>query len=207
MAVEGTPDEIGEQTGVLTKEPLKRLMNFAPDLLRAFGQEKRLPMLKVLGNSMVPQFPADHLAEMEAVIKHSGVDRDLAIIGNTWADISKLGGCSVLIVECERTTTGNPLFGRNLDYTTGGILNEYSLVQVVRPKGKHAFAAVGFPGSIGVMSGINDTGLALATLEVKSAKDKSAKFDGKGMPYALGYRRILEECTTIDEAVKLLNSI
>src|SRR5207253_10596101 len=69
------------------------------------------------------------------------------------------------------------------------------------------FAAIGFPGSIGVLSGINDAGLALATLEVKSAKDQSAKFDGKGVPYALSYRRILEECTTIDAAVKLLNSI
>jgi hypothetical protein len=207
MIVEGTPEEIGEQIGVLTKEPLKRLMNFAPDLLRAFGQEKQLPMLKLVSKAMLPQFPADHRAELEAMVKASSVDHDLAIIGNTWADISKLGGCSALIVQGERSATGRPLFGRNLDYTTGGILQDFSLVQVVRPKGKHAFAAVGFPGSIGVLSGMNDSGLALATLEVQSAKDKSAKFDRKGVPYALSYRRILEECTTIEEAVRLLNSI
>ena len=207
LRVEGTPEEIGEQTAALTKEPLTRLVNYAPDLLKAFGQEKRLPLLKMVGKSMVPQFPADHSKEMEAVVKHGGLDRDLAIVGNTFADISKAGGCSVLLVTKDRSATGEILFGRNLDCMTGGFLNEYSLVQVVRPKGKHAFASVGFPGFIGVTSGINDAGLALATLEVYQAKDKSARFDAKGVPYLLTYRRILEECTTIEESVKLLESI
>lgn len=207
LTVAGTPEEIGEQTAVLTKEPLKRLLHFAPDLLKEFGQEQRLPLLKMVGKSMVPQFPPDHLKEFDALAKHSGLDRDLGIVGNTFADISKAGGCSVLLVNADRSATGQPLFGRNLDYVTGGFLNEYSLVQIVRPKGKHAFVSIGFPGFIGVMSGINVSGLALASLEVYTAKDKSAKFDAKGVPYLLSYRRILEECTTIDEAVKLLESI
>jgi hypothetical protein len=207
LVVEGTPEEIGEQTAALTKQPLNRLMNFAPALLKEFGQEKQLPMLKIVGKSMLSQFPADHRKEFEAIVKRSGLDRDLGIVGNTFADVSKAGGCSVLLVEPARSATGQILFGRNLDYVTGGFLNEFSLVQVVRPKGKHAFASVGFPGFIGVTSGINDAGLALATLEVRTAKDRSAKFDARGVPYLLGYRRILEECTTIDEAVKLLESI
>ena len=207
LVVEGTPEEIGEQVATLTKAPLKRLLEYAPALLKEFGQEKQLPMLKLVGKSMLPQFPPDHLKEFEAVVKHSGLDRDLGIVGNTFADISKAGGCSVLLVEPARSATGQILFGRNLDYITGGFLNEFSIVQVVRPKGKHAFASVGFPGFIGVTSGINDTGLTLATLEVRTAKDRSAKFDAKGVPYLLGYRRILEECSTIDEAIKLLESI
>jgi hypothetical protein len=207
LSVEGTPEEIGEQTATLTKDALKRLLNFAPDLLKEFGQEKRLPLLKMVGKSMLPQFPPDHLKEFEVLVKHSGLDRDLGIVGNTFADISKAGGCSVLLVSADRSATGQPLFGRNLDYMTGGFLNEYTLVQAVRPKDKHAFVSIGFPGFIGVTSGINDAGLTLATLEVYQAKDKSAKFDAKGVPYLLSYRRILEECTTIDEAVKLLESI
>ncbi len=207
LMVEGTPEEIGEQTAQLTRAPLKKLMNYAPDLLKAFGMESRLPLLKAVGKTMLPQFPKDYRAELDSVIKHSGIDPDLMIVGNTFADISKAANCSVLIVEPEKSATGQVLFGRNLDYPTGGFLNEYSLVQVVRPRGKHAYAAVGFPGFVGVTSGINDAGLALATLEVRTAKDQSAKFDAKGMPYLLSYRRILEECTTIDEAVKLLESI
>src|SRR6516225_4341707 len=134
LRVEGTPEEIGEQTAALTKAPLTRLINYAPDLLKSFGQEKRLPLLKMVGKSMVPQFPADHLKEMDALVKASDLDRDLAIVGNTFADISKAGGCSVLLVTKNRSASGEILFGRNLDYMTAGFLNEYSLLQVVKPK-------------------------------------------------------------------------
>ncbi|HZT80514.1 MAG TPA: C45 family peptidase [Gemmataceae bacterium] len=207
LMVEGTPDEIGEQTGTLTKDALKRLFGFAPEFLKAHGYEKAWPQLLTLAKSMVPQFPPDHLKEMDALVKASGQDRDLAIAGNTFADIKKIGGCSTLIVEADRSATKAPLFGRNLDYPTMGFLHEYSLVTVCRPKGKHAFASVGFPGFVGVLSGMNDAGLSLATLEVYSAKDRSLKFDPKGVPYALVYRRILEECTTVEEAEKLLRSV
>ena len=122
-------------------------------------------------------------------------------------DVKKIGGCSTLIVEPARSTTGGPLFGRNLDFPTLGILEKYSLVTVCRPEGKHAFASIGFPGMLGCLSGMNDAGLAVATLEVYSAADGSAGFSLLGTPYAMCYRRILEECTTIDEAEKLLRSM
>src|SRR6266849_937393 len=109
LRVEGTPEEIGEQTAALTKGPLVRLINYAPDLLKAFGREKQLPMLKKIGNGMLPQFPADHLKEMDAMVKHSGLDHDLAVVGNTFADISKMGGCSVLLVDKARSASGEIL--------------------------------------------------------------------------------------------------
>jgi len=55
-------------------------------------------------------------------------------------------GCSSLLIEPSRSATGGPLFGRNLDFYGRGILHKYSLVAVYRPDGKHAFAAVTFPG-------------------------------------------------------------
>ncbi len=60
---------------------------------------------------------------------------------------------------------------------------------------------------LGCLSGMNDAGLAVATLEVYSSADGSASFSLHGTPYAMCYRRILEECTTIDEAEKLLRSM
>ena len=58
-----------------------------------------------------------------------------------------------------------------------------------------------------MLSGMNDAGLALAVLECYSANDNSAKFDPEGTPYALCFRRLLEECTTVAEAEKLLKSL
>src|SRR5262249_33542427 len=154
-----------------------------------------------------PQFPPDHRRELDALVKRAGVDPDLAVFGNTMADILKVAGCSTLIVQPARSASGAPLFGRNLDYPTLGFLHEYTLVTVYRPTDKHAFASVGFPGMIGCLSGMNDAGLAVATLEVYTANDGSPRLDPKGIPYALGFRRILEECTTVAEAEQLLRTM
>jgi predicted choloylglycine hydrolase len=54
---------------------------------------------------------------------------------------------------------------------------------------------------------MNDAGLSLAVLEVVDIKEGQTRFDGKGIPYALCFRKLLEECTTIDEAKKLLSSL
>ena len=129
------------------------------------------------------------------------------MFGNTFPDISKAAGCASLIVGKERSATGGPLFGRNLDYPTLGYLQQYSLVTVYRPKGKHAFASIGFPGMIGCLSGMNDAGLALAVHEVRKTKDGSPGLDIKGRPYTLAFRRVLEECTTVAEAEKLLRGM
>jgi isopenicillin-N N-acyltransferase-like protein len=63
---------------------------------------------------------------------------------------------------------------------------------------------VGFPGLIGCLSGLNDRGLAVAVLEVPQARLGEKRFDAAGTPYALCYRRLLEECSTIQEAYDLL---
>ncbi len=86
-------------------------------------------------------------------------------------------------------------------------MQHYSLVTVYRPKGKLAFVAVGFPGLVGVLSGMNEEGLALAVLEVFATKLDGPKFDGKGVPYAVCLRRVLEKARTIDEAKKLLEGM
>jgi predicted choloylglycine hydrolase len=54
---------------------------------------------------------------------------------------------------------------------------------------------------------MNDAGLCLGILEVRHVKDGVEKFDAFGTPYALCYRRIMEECSTVEEAEKLLKTM
>ena len=66
----------------------------------------------------------------------------MGILANTLADIYRgTFSCSSLIVDAKRSATKGPLFGRNLDFYTLGLLDKYSLVTVHRPKGKHAFVS------------------------------------------------------------------
>jgi predicted choloylglycine hydrolase len=207
LMVEGTPEEIGKQVGILAIKPAPQILNVIQEFLKVRGLDKAWPWLVKVCNSMVPQFPPDHLKELEAAAKSSGIDRDHFIVVNTAYDIIKVSGCSTLVVAPEKSVSGTPLFGRNLDFFLIAQVNEYSLVTIYRPKGKHAFASIGFPGIFGCMSGMNDAGLALASNEVKSSKDGSPKYDLKATPLVLAFRQILEECTTVEEVEKFLRSM
>ncbi len=54
---------------------------------------------------------------------------------------------------------------------------------------------------------MNDAGLAVAVLEVFQVKAGAKKLDRAGDPYAMCYRRILEECTNITEARQALETM
>ncbi len=211
LTVQGTPQQIGQQVAELAAVPAKRLIRYPEDCVKALGLKLMWQVLVASGEKLLHNFPQQHSAELEAMIQHAQqraqLRRDLFISGNTLFDITKAFGCSTLLVDAQRSATGGVLLGRNLDFPTLGYLNRYTLVTVYRPTNKRAWASIGFPGVIGCLSGINDAGLTVAVLEVYSTADGAPKFDLSGTPFAICYRRVLEECSTVDEAVKLLRSM
>src|SRR5260370_20620077 len=54
---------------------------------------------------------------------------------------------------------------------------------------------------------MNDAGLTVAVLESFAVRNGEGRFDPRGLPYALCYRTLLEECTTIAEAKKRLERL
>jgi isopenicillin-N N-acyltransferase-like protein len=205
LTVAGTPEEIGRQKAELTGAVMQQLAGYPLQLVKLVRGETDTPKLIERGRALLENAPADYRAEVTAFGEASGIDPDVGVLANTLPDLYRGGfGCSSLLVEPARSTTGGPIFGRNLDFFTFGVLQKYGLVTVCRPEGKHAFASVGFPGLFGVLSGMNDAGLAVAVHEVYVSRDMAPMFDAGGMPYAMLFRQILEECRTVDEAEKLL---
>jgi len=207
LVVSGTPEEMGTAVGALALKPGARVLSYPKALLEEFKAGLFWPGVVKQGKEMFKAFPEPYQKELEAIVKSSEGSRDEVIAGNTVFDIKKLIFCSALMIEPDKSATGGPLLGRNLDYPGLGWAHEYGLVTVYRPKGKHAFVSVGFPGVVGALSGMNDAGLTVAILEVFSAREGEPRFEAKGLPYALCYRTLLEECTTIDEAKKKLESM
>lgn len=206
VTLSGTPEEIGEQMGSLMRNAGPGVAKYFKDLLKKNNLESKWPFLVKMANLMYMRFPADYRKELEAGAKAADMDLDTVIVGNTFWDISRLMGCSAVIVEPARSTTGSLILGRNFDFPTMGMLDQYSVVVVCKPKGKHAFVSVGFPGLIGCVSGMNDSGLTIATLEVHTTGDGSPKINLTGLPMPLTFRRILEDCTTVAEAEKILRA-
>jgi len=208
LTVAGTPEEMGRAIGRLALKPGRRIADYPDDLLCEYRLGwLRLPLL-LAGEPMLRRFPADYRTELDALYVAAEVDQDRAVLNNTFYDLKKTVLCSGLLVGGERSTTGGPLLGRNLDYPPLGYAHQYSLVTIYRPRSaRHAFASVGFPGMVGCLSGMNDAGLALAVMEVYQSKSGSRQFDLRGTPFALCFRRLLEECATIEEAHTRLASM
>jgi hypothetical protein len=203
LVVAGTPEEMGEQIGILGVKPVAKKMD---------GLVRKLigpawPLVVRACDSLYRRFPPDYQSQVEAMAKSSGIDRDTLIVANAIADVQHLAKCSVLVIEPSRSATGQMLVGRNWDNNPIGDLPKLGLVIIERPAGKHAFAAVSFPGLLISASVMNDAGLTLASNDVIESKDGSPRFNIQGTPGTVGARRLMEECANLDDADKLLKTM
>jgi len=208
LTCQGTPAEIGEQYGILVGKNAANPTPVLEQFLKDVKKSGSFPVLKVLAQRMKSGFPKDHLVELEAAQKASGFEIEMMLFVNTVYDLSTGMGCSTLIAEKERSKTGAPLFGRNFDWMPSRGLPEQTIVAIMKPENKRAFAIVTFSPIMGCISGMNDAGLACTINEIhlKQSQDKPV-FNWDGTPTMLAFRRVLEECKTVAEAEKLLRSI
>lgn len=207
LHVAGDPKQIGRQQGALLGEAVRRLTSFPQTVARGLGLEPQIDRVLERGDMLWRRAGADHSAELTALAEEAKVDLKLLIGANTLMDVYRAGwGCSSLIVLPPQRGVKSPLFARNLDFPSFGLLHRHTLVTVYRPDGKQAFAVVGFAGLIGALSGMNESGLAIAVHNVYRSADGSRLFNPEGAPYTLVFRRILEECKTVDDAEKVLRA-
>lgn len=199
----GSAVEIGTQHGELLAQPAADLMSFPKRLFAEIGMEFLYPLAGQAGRTLMLNAPQRYQHEIAAAATAGHLEPDFLPVANTLLELRRVG-CSALIVEPVRSATSGPLFGRNFDFPPYGVLDRFGLVTIVRPSGRHAFAAVGFPGMLGVLSGMNDTGLCVATLDVYESADGSSRFDPTGVPMVFTFRQVLEECTTVAQAESLL---
>lgn len=207
LKVCGSPEEIGKSTGLLALRQASGILTYPKSLLSLFKLDPLWPILVTLGDRMVERFPEQIHREMSALQSGSNVDRSLLVAGNTMFDLKGMVLCSGMAVPPSMSKTRGSLLARNLDYPPVGDIGQYTLVSIVKQPGLKAFASVGFPGLLGVLSGMNESGLALAIHEIVDVRSPLRKFNPAGLPYALCYRKVLETCSTIPEAIHLLGRL
>ena len=204
LTVAGTPEEIGEAVGTLAAAPGRKMLDYPEDVLREFHLHALWKPLLRTCRAMAERFPDDYARDGRHHPRRQGGARSDHRRQHTFRreKVLCLFGATG---RSRHSASGTTLVGRNLDYPSLGYAHDYSLVTVYRPAGaKHAFVSIGFPGLVGCLSGMNDAGLTVAILESFQAHFGVKRFDRYGTPYALCYRRLLEECATVDEAIALL---
>jgi hypothetical protein len=188
-----------------------------------------LALCRVLLAIMQRHIPTDLVREMRGVAAGAAVPYRDVLFFNCFDDLlhalvrlvltmpaparARLGmACSCFAALGERTASGRMLIGRNLDYyLSGGILGadglvtrtmkEQVVVYAVRPRRGRAFVSVGWPGCIGVVTGLNDRGLAVACL--------TSALPGQtpnGTPLPLLYRSFLQRAERLDDVESALRA-
>jgi isopenicillin-N N-acyltransferase like protein len=198
VELSGADREIGRQHARALAEPMKELHG---RYLMAYFEGRpaerfvALQLAKGFERHLLPE----HHAEVAALAEEAGLEMAEAMLAQSFLDMIVAVGCSTIALPAEAAPDGVARFGRNLDFPTKGIAHKHSVLMVYRPEGRYRFAAIGWPGMVGVLSGMNEHGLTLANMEVPRAMRLPT-----AMPYTLLYRMVLEQCRTVEEALELL---
>jgi isopenicillin-N N-acyltransferase like protein len=107
-------------------------------------------------------------------------------------------GCTSFAVWGNKTNK-KFLHARNFDFYGGEHFSDNKIVFFVNPKNGYKFMSLSWASLIGVVSGMNEKGLAVTVNAIKGTMPKST-----GTPVSLVIREVLQYAKNIDEAVNII---
>jgi hypothetical protein len=168
-----------------------------------FGPELSLIAAMML-RPMCKDVPTDVLAELQGLADglagkwQAGADYLPLLVLNIGPDLLGISGnCSSIVVMPERG--GETLLGRNLDMEFWNGWDSFRTIFVVKPDKGYAHVSLGWPGLVGVCSGMNEQGVALV-YHIVSTKDTATS----GIPIWFLNRKALLEADDAAKAAKIL---
>jgi hypothetical protein len=216
----GSPEEIGAEHTALLRDRMAadegvvwdgftELVPFAPfrtlmfDIARVryrniatdFPEDRRRE-LAAEAQGFVPDPYATHLPTYQRLVTlHALYDIALGF------EESPLLGCTAFGLTPAATADGHAIFARAFDFDAADVFDRDKAVFVVHERGKIPFASVAWPGFVGVVTGMNAEGVAVA-VHGGRAREPSAT----GMPVAFSLRETLSAAHDAHEAVAILTS-
>ena len=216
----GTPEEIGAQHTALLYDRMAEdervlwdgfaeLVPFSParalmfdvgrvqyrDVVANFPDARRRE-LGAEANAFDPDPYAGHLPTYQRMVTlHALYDIALGF------EHSPLLACTAFAIAPEQSADGHAFFARAFDFEAADVFDQDKAVFVVKEDGKIPFASVTWPGFVGVVTGMNAEGVALA-VHGGRARETSTH----GTPVAFSLRGVLANARTADEAIAQLSS-
>ncbi len=207
LHLKGSPYEMGCQRGSMAKDKVQLMVKRFDELLDKAKKEMGLPkfaanlILDITYQLCAPYIPDRYKREMEGLADGSGADLQVIRRGQVISVITERG-CSSFALWGKATVDGKLYQGRNFDWILDAGLEDTAVLTLCEPDGRSRYAAAGYAGQIGVLSGMNMEGMSIAQIGAIT-KDKSLR----GIPLEFVLRRILEECSNLDQVTGLIKSV
>ena len=115
--------------------------------------------------------PQEFFDELHGLADGSGVSYNTLLRLNMFAELTK-ASCSFVGAWGDATTfssDGHTYQLRALDYDTVGPFKDYVQITIYHPEGDrdaHSFANIGWPGSIGIMTGFSSAQIGISEIGV-----------------------------------------
>lgn len=218
MKIGGSPFERGEAYGKLAQDLLYEQEQIFVDQIRSFvPSEAYLKFLRYLtltfNHSLGKYIGEEFREEIYGISLSCSDDFNFVCepyerqmnyhsahdLGHAMQDYM-LVGCSSFAAWDTCSANGNLIVGRNFDFYIGDDFARNRIVMFCSPTDGYRFASVSWPGMIGVMSGMNETGLTVTINAAKSDMPTSS-----ATPISILTREILQYASTIDEAIAIAN--
>jgi hypothetical protein len=205
----GSPRERGRLHGELLAGEIRlvrrTLLHYFALFTLYFGALPLIAFLQFLARlAFWPRIPHRLQEELQGVAAGAQVGLPLVLLINVLDDLANnWPSCSALAVGEGRTSRGFYLAGRNLDYPVFvDVLVDLQTLFRITPDEGVPLVSLAWPGYVGVLTGMNRAGVALAHLTAMCRTHTL-----KGLPAGLRNRQALELHTSVREmAASLLKA-
>ena len=141
------------------------------------------------------------LEELRGIADGAGVEPDVIMKLCYWPDVTSvtvgLRFCSLVAFS---DLVGGPILAKNSDHPLNTV--RFLMLQRVDNSSAHSYVRGTFLGTLGTRAGLNDAGLAMTTATIVP---DATNWDG--VPLMVVAQAILEQCSTVEEAIALAETM
>lgn len=168
------------------------------ELLQALRQELPVHAMRLAAPIRIRTMNRFH-REFVALAKIVGADWREILLANVSYDLALATiGCSTVALP---TATG-PVLARNMDWWPEDVLARSSYAIRTERGDELQFCNAGWPGAVGVVTGMSGRGFAVALNAVICPES----FHSRGYPVLLHVRRVVEDAADFEAALKMLST-
>jgi isopenicillin-N N-acyltransferase like protein len=199
LFIDGSPEQMGTAHGQLLGADIKamsaRIMT-AGTASRKMKNGWFMRHIKDVERRTKPYTPQRFIKECNAMSKAAGLSNDMGRHMNFFPEMFH---CSGIAVRGKASLNGQVIHARVLDYMCKIGLQRNAVIMVFMPQNYNNWISQSYAGFVGTVTAMNQKGLAMGEI---GGRGGEGKWDGLSMTFLM--RRIMEECSTVDEALVLM---